>query len=256
MNVFWTGSDGGLDEALWNGSAWSGPAEVPATPNALTSAPSAMTDVANGSIDVFASGTNGGLDESSWDGSAWSGPAQVPATSGKLGSAPSAMQGTSTVDVFWRGYDGGIWENWYDTAWHGPAEIPGTGTSTPPVAVTLPVPSASPPAKPGAPRPRRRVRVLFVIKWRWSGARTRLVAIHARGVPAHGSVSVACAGRGCPWGKLAAGRGSVPRLLRSLAGRVLSAGDRLTVTARAPNMVTQRIEIRIRDGVVPKARLL
>jgi hypothetical protein len=44
--------------------------------------------------------------------------------------------------------------------------------------------------------------------------------------------------------------------LRSLAGRVLSAGDRLTVTARAPNMVTQRIEIRIRDGVVPKARLL
>jgi len=207
---------------------------------------------------VYWRATDGGLGGSEWNGSAWSTPGEVPGTSGKLAAAPSAMQGTSTLDVFWRGGDGGIWENSYDKAWAGPAEIPGTATAptVPPVSVSLPVPPVSSPGNHGSPGKERRVRTMFKISWSWSRAHTRLVAIQARGVPSDGSLSITCVGRGCPWDKLAAPRRLVPRLLRSLAGRVLRAGDRLTIAVRAPNMVTERIEVRIRYGVVPKARLL
>jgi hypothetical protein len=48
----------------------------------------------------------------------------------------------------------------------------------------------------------------------------------------------------------------VPGLLRSLAGRTLSAGDRLTLTVSAPERVTERIAIKIRKSRKPTARLL
>jgi hypothetical protein len=44
-------------------------------------------------------------------------------------------------------------------------------------------------------------------------------------------------------------------LVRSLTRGVLTAGDRLTFTVRAPGLVTERIEVRIRNGVAPTARL-
>ncbi|HEY5316485.1 MAG TPA: hypothetical protein VIJ20_00790, partial [Solirubrobacteraceae bacterium] len=84
----------------------------------------------------------------------------------------------------------------------------------------------------------------------------RIVAIHLHGVPSRGSVTVACSGHGCPWHKLAATHRRIPRLLRSLTGRVLRDGDRITFTVRAPALTAERIEVRIRDGVRPKARVL
>jgi hypothetical protein len=258
VDVYWRDGDGGLDEAWYEGSSWYGPGEVAGTAGSLASAPTALQETS--SVDVFWRGNDGGLDEAWYEGSSWHGPGEVPGTAGSLTSAPSAEQDGSALDVYWRGGDGGVDEESFDgTAWHGPTEIPGTApatTPTAPVTVALPVPSATPPASPGIPHKPGHVRARFAISWRWSGTRTRLVAMHVRGVPSRGSISIACSGRGCPWHRKAAPERTIRRLLRSLAGRVLSAGDRLTFAVRAPNLITERIEVRIRNGVRPTARLL
>ena len=262
VEVYWRGTDGGLDEAVWDGS-WTGPDEVPATAGSLTSAPSAEQD-GSAAVEIYWQDSDGGLDEVTWDGS-WAGPAEVPGTPGTVASAPSAQQDGSTSEVYWRTSGGGVDESWWDGSWGGPAEVPGSASSTAstgpgktgsPVTVTLPVPSVPSSGKTGKKRKVRRVRTGFTISWQWNGDHTRLVAMHVRNRPRSGSISVACAGRGCSWHKLKATHRSVPRLLRSLARRMLRAGDRLTITASAPGMRSEQIEVRIRDGAEPKARLL
>jgi hypothetical protein len=44
--------------------------------------------------------------------------------------------------------------------------------------------------------------------------------------------------------------------LRSLDGRRYRAGDLLFITISAPGLVPERAEVRIRDGAIPRARLL
>jgi len=120
----------------------------------------------------------------------------------------------------------------------------------------LPVPAQAPASRRGRPRERRRVRATFVIGWTWNKTRTRLHRIRVTGVPRDARIEISCAGRGCPESAAAAGYKGLDGLLRSLAGRVFRAGDLLTITVTAPNKQPQRIGVRIRDGALPKARLL
>jgi hypothetical protein len=93
-NVFLSGTDGGLWQLSFAGSAWQGPAEIAGTGGSLASAPSAEED--GSSEGVYWRGSDSGLEEAWYDGSSWHGPGEVPGTAGSLKSAPSAMQGTSS----------------------------------------------------------------------------------------------------------------------------------------------------------------
>jgi hypothetical protein len=114
----------------------------------------------------------------------------------------------------------------------------------------LPVPHKSPTSK------RRRIRAKFVLDWTWNHTRTRLHAVHVTGVPRDGRIEVRCTGKGCPGTATTAGYKHLRTLLHSVAGRVFRAGDVLTITVSAPHEQSERIAVRIRDGRLPRARLI
>jgi hypothetical protein len=108
------------------------------------------------------------------------------------------------------------------------------------------------------PRPRRgTVAARFVISWTWNGARTTLRSITASSLPRTGHITIGCLGRHCPTLKIrnASARHAGP-LLRGLARRRLAAGDRLEITVTAPRRRAEHIELDIRNGQEPRARLL
>ncbi len=108
------------------------------------------------------------------------------------------------------------------------------------------------------PRPRRagEVRTRLVVGWRYVRTRTRLTIL-ARALPRHGSVTIACVGRACPrLRRSSAPAAGVGRLWHELASATFRAGDRLQVTIRAPHRRAEPIELRIRAGRRPTARLL
>jgi hypothetical protein len=74
-------------------------------------------------------------------------------------------------------------------------------------------------------------------------------------IPHHAGISVSCRGRGCPKSADVASA-HVKRLLKSLAGHRYQAGDRIFVTIRVPGEVSERVELWIRYGKEPKAKLL
>jgi hypothetical protein len=116
--------------------------------------------------------------------------------------------------------------------------------------------TSNPKATP-TPTGRRTPHALFVISWRWNGARTLLRSIAVRRLPRRGHIGVACAGRRCP--KLTLRAVTVAkhaRLLRELTGRRFTAGNRLFITVTAPHLAAERIQLQIRTGRVPQARLL
>jgi hypothetical protein len=77
------------------------------------------------------------------------------------------------------------------------------------------------------------------------------------GLPAHGRVTIRCVGRRCPRIRaIADGRRAVVEMLARLAGRRFSPGDRLLITVTARGHTPERIEMRIRRGHKPLARLL
>jgi hypothetical protein len=118
-------------------------------------------------------------------------------------------------------------------------------------AITTSNPSVTPVPRRGA------VRARFSIGWRWAGSRTRLESIHTRHLPRDAHVSVRCLGAGCP--RLRVGRVSARhtrRILRELRGARFEAGDQLLITVTAPGRKAERIEVVIRDGNIPHARLL
>lgn len=106
------------------------------------------------------------------------------------------------------------------------------------------------------PRNHRAVRARFVISWHWSGATTLLRQITAGDLPKHGHVTVACRGPRCPRLGAAATTARAAGLLRRLSGRRLHAGDRMFITVTAPRRIAERIELDIRNGRRPAARLL
>lgn len=107
------------------------------------------------------------------------------------------------------------------------------------------------------PRSHHSVRAELVISWRWFGTTTQLRSIAVHNLPRNGSVSISCRGRGCPRLRvLRAKRSQLGRLLRDLGGRHFRAGDRVRITLSAPLRRPERVELQIRDGRQPQARLL
>jgi hypothetical protein len=108
-----------------------------------------------------------------------------------------------------------------------------------------------------SPRSRRAVHARFVISWSWNGNHTLLRSISVQKLPRKAHVSVGCAGRGCPRLKVrSASARHAGKLLRGLGGKRFRAGDKLHITVSAPRHSPERIELRIRDGRLPGARLL
>lgn len=108
-----------------------------------------------------------------------------------------------------------------------------------------------------APTGRHRVHMRFKIKWRFAGRHTRALKIWTERAPRRGRVTVRCVGRRCPRLKVKSG---APRHLERVIGSLLAgrftAGQKLLINVAAPHLRTERIEIRIRNGKMPSARLL
>ena len=101
-----------------------------------------------------------------------------------------------------------------------------------------------------------RVRTKVVIKWTWDGGRTGLRRFSVHGLPRGGKVTVTCSGPGCrrrPRNAVAKG---LARMIHGLEQTVYRAGDRLRVTISAPGRVSERAEVRIRNGRKPLVRAL
>ena len=116
--------------------------------------------------------------------------------------------------------------------------------------------TTSNPQRPPVPRSHRAVRARFVISWHWSGATTLLRQITAANLPRRGRITVACRGPRCPRLGARAATTHAATLLRRLSGRRLHAGDRMFITVTAPRRTAERIELDIRTGRRPAARLL
>jgi hypothetical protein len=116
--------------------------------------------------------------------------------------------------------------------------------------------TSNPKATP-TPTGRRTPHAQFVISWRWNGTRTLLRSIAVRHLPRRGHLTVRCTGRHCP--KLTLRTVTLAkraRLVRELTGRRFTAGNRVLITVTAPHLGAERIELEIRNGRVPLARLL
>jgi hypothetical protein len=118
--AFWKGTDGNLQQAIWNGSAWTGPYDIGMGP--LGSEPTSGID-GNGSTSALWRGADGNLWEAHWAGTAWAGPVNLKM--GRLGSAPSvAVTAGGIRYVFWQGTDGNVWEAiGTGSDWGGPYDI-------------------------------------------------------------------------------------------------------------------------------------
>lgn len=57
-------------------------------------------------------------------------------------------------------------------------------------------------------------------------------------------------------GRWRRGRAVAGALFGSLYGHVFRAGDRLVFTIRAPGLISERVELRIRKGAPPQGRIL
>jgi hypothetical protein len=126
--------------------------------------------------------------------------------------------------------------------------VPTTTVVTQPVTVPVPTP---------APRPRA-LRIRLRIAWTWDRATTRLRRTKVGTFPGRTRLYLQCRGRGCPRNSrlTATGIGAVHRVLRRLNGRRYRAGDRLYITLQAPGWRSERAEVDIRWGRLPRIRLL
>jgi hypothetical protein len=107
------------------------------------------------------------------------------------------------------------------------------------------------------PKGRHALHARFVISWHWEGARTLLRSIHVTHLLRGARIAVRCAGSHCPRIRASArGPRKVTKLLRGLAGRRLGAGQTLLITVTAHRHTAERIAVKIRDGLKPRARLL
>lgn len=117
--------------------------------------------------------------------------------------------------------------------------------------------STSNPQTTPTPSGRGALRARFTISWRWTGATTVLRSIHVARLPRNARVAVRCAGRHCPRIRASAtGPRRVATLLHRLGGRRFRAGQRLLITVTARRHRAERIELQIRNGRLPRARLL
>jgi hypothetical protein len=108
-----------------------------------------------------------------------------------------------------------------------------------------------------APRGKRRVHMRFEIGWRFTGSHTRLIKVSTERAPPRGRVTVRCLGIRCPRLTVTSGAARhLKRVIGSLLAARFRAGQRLLITVTAPRLRAERIELLIRDGRQPSARLL
>lgn len=257
IDAYWEGTGPGYD--IWTGGTGGGPSAGFSGPSSigkgpLGSAPSVDLLEPSGQENLFWRGTNGALWQATTSGSGWAGPTQRGF--GPLDSAPTAAAvWPAEQDVFWIG-PSGLWEATdEDGTWSGPV---GPGAmAVPPAATTTPVTVSTPTPTPGAPSRRPpALRAKITTSWTWNRHRTTLTAITIRHLPRHATITITCAGRGCPRDARASGRGAVGRLRRRLDGSRYRPGDHLLLTISAPNLTAERVRITIRTSAVPAERLL
>ncbi len=124
-DMFARGTDNGLWQDTWNGSAWSGWSSLGGV---LTSDPGAVSSGPN-RIDVFVRGADNGLWHRWWDGKGWS---SWQPLGGMLTSGPEASWSAGRLDVFARGTDKGLWHLWWDSkGWSNWQPLGGILTSDP-----------------------------------------------------------------------------------------------------------------------------
>ena len=75
-------------------------------------------------------------------------------------------------------------------------------------------------------------------------------------LPRHAEVTTVCRGQGCPLRASEATARKLGRLLTALDGLVYRAGDRISITIRAPGYRPERAVLVIRNGAEPTAKLL
>jgi hypothetical protein len=117
--------------------------------------------------------------------------------------------------------------------------------------VTRPVTTRLPRSK-----KRRALKVPITVSWTWNHAWTRLTRIRVGRLPRHATITIACRGRSCPQRAHEARDRHVRSRLRALTGTRYHAGDQILITLRAPGRSPERVEILIRDGRLPAAKLL
>jgi hypothetical protein len=275
---FWCG----VNAALWGmepGSPatqlWAPPS--PTAASAITSAPTAISDGAGTS--AWWRGADGGLWR--WTLTSAGGTPAAPVyqgttveyagTAGTLGGAPVAVDAyTGGGRVFiWLSPKGNISELLQNAAgvlsgpqpFPSPTPVAATTTTTTTTTATTPTattPTLAPakPVKSKTPPVLARVRVQIRLHWAWDGPETQLTRIGIGRLPAGASLAVGCRGHGCPRParRLAAGSRQIGALLRALHGLRYRAGDRLTIVLAVPRMISERAEILIRDGKLPRVR--
>jgi len=260
QDVYWEGPDGSLREDAWKPTTgW-----LPYTdtdPGVLTSAPAATYDPDNISQDIYWEASDGSLHEIAWTPSTgWQQPYAVTAP-GTLDSSPTATYDASneTQDVYWEASDGSLREDAWTllTGWLPYSAVtPGAPGSqpAPPGAGSTGV--SPPPRVPARRTGRRHLRVKFTLRWSWTAGRTRLDGVSFARVPRHTTVTIACHGHGCPHRAISAGYRKLGGVLRSSRAPAYRAGDRLVITLSSPRYVPERVRVNIRDGHIPKVKLL
>lgn len=153
-------------------------------------------------------------------------------------------------------------------SWHcgTPVAVPTTGSGTGSTTTTTappppPTPVATTPVPTPVPQPAptpRALRIKLTLSWTWNRAVTHLRKAAIGSFPSKTSLVVRCSGHGCPRPArvTATGRGRIRRLLHRLRGRGYRAGDKLLISLAAPGWRSERAQIAIRWGRLPKARLL
>jgi hypothetical protein len=242
-NVFYAdGAKGNtIDDWSWNSTTGWQQLFFYGDPVAAGSSPAAMMD--GGTPNVFyVDGAKGDtIDDWSWNSTQGWHQLFFYGDPVAAGSSPTAVMDGSTPNVFYQ---------WAPSGGSG-----GTGTSTGPVvthAVTLalPVPAAR------GRKHRRQVHAKIVLSWTWNHSRTRLQGVRITGMPRHGRLTIECRGRGCPRSGYVATAHQLGPLLKALRGTRYRAGDRLLITILAPGAKSERAEVTIRNGALPRAKLI
>jgi len=129
QDMFWRGSNGRLVEAQLSSGKWSTPGEVtlPWSSDSLLRSAPAVSSTSSGTRIVFWEGANGHLWETWSSNGIYVGPFDRStgwAAGAAMTSAPSvAVTPEDEQVVFWRGFNGHLWEMWWSTGtWYGPAD--------------------------------------------------------------------------------------------------------------------------------------
>jgi hypothetical protein len=132
-----------------------------------------------------------------------------------------------------------------------PATTTTTTTTAPPPPVKKPNPVVLVPTPTKLPR----LRVRIVMHWTWDYGVTHLHRLTVPRMPRDATFAIKCKGKGCRQ-RTHVGARRLHRLTRKLDGRAYRAGDRIMITITERRHKPERIEIEIRYGRGPRARLL